>query len=93
MPRAAFVYDDLMSRHELRGDHPMRPVRLRYTYDLLRGYGSFEHENAVLVSPRSADEDELKWLHTPQYIEAVRCLSAGEGVQEAHRFNFSLQGG
>ncbi len=92
MPRAAFVYDDLMSRHELRGDHPMRPVRLRYTYDLLRGYGSFEHENAVLVSPRSADEDELKWLHTPQYIEAVRCLSAGEGVQEAHRFNFSLQG-
>ncbi len=92
MPRAAFVYDDLMSQHELRGDHPMRPVRLRYTYELLRGYDAFEHENAVLVSPRAAVEDELGWLHTPQYIEAVRRLSAGEGTQEAQRFNFSLQG-
>ncbi len=92
MPRAAFVYDDLMSRHELRGDHPMRPVRLRYTYELLRGYDAFEHEDAVLVSPRAAAEDELGWLHTPQYIEAVKRLSQGEGTQEAHRFNFSLQG-
>ena len=92
MPRAAFVYDDRMSRHELRSDHPMRPVRLRYTYDLLRGYDAFEHENAVLVNPCPAAEDELGWLHTPQYIEAVRRLSAGEGTQEAHRFNFSLQG-
>ena len=92
MPRAAFIYDDMMSRHELRSDHPMRPVRLRYTYELLRGYEAFEHENAVLVSPRSAAEDELGWLHTPQYIEAVRLLSAGEGTQQAHRFNFSLQG-
>ena len=92
MPRAAFVYDEKMSRHELRSDHPMRPVRLRYTYELLSGYEAFEHENAVLVSPRSAGEGELGWLHTPQYIEAVRRLSAGEGTQEAHRFNFSLQG-
>ena len=92
MPRAAFVYDDRMSRHELRSDHPMRPVRLGYTYDLLRGYDAFEHENAVLVSPRSAAQDELGWLHTPQYIEAVRRLSVGEGTQEAHRFNFSLEG-
>ena len=43
MPRAAFVYDDRMSRHELRSDHPMRPVRLRYTHELLQGYGAFDH--------------------------------------------------
>ena len=92
MPRAAFVYDDKMSHHELRSDHPMRPVRLRHTYELLSGYDAFEHEDALLVSPRQAVEDELKWLHTPQYIEAVRRLSVGEGTQEAHRFNFSLQG-
>ena len=92
MPRAAFIYDDLMSRHELRSDHPMRPVRLRYAYELLQGYEAFDNEDAFLVSPRSATEDELRWLHTPDYIEAVRQLSAGEGVQGAQRFNFSLQG-
>ena len=92
MPRAAFVYDDLMSRHELRSDHPMRPVRLRYTHELLQGYGAFDNDDALLVSPRSALEDELQWLHTPEYIDAVRRLSAGEGTREAPRFNFSLQG-
>lgn len=92
MPRAAFVYDDQMSRHELRSDHPMRPVRLRYTYELLQAYGAFDSDDAILVSPRSATEDELGWLHTREYIAAVRRLSAGEGAGEAHRFNFSLQG-
>ncbi len=92
MPRAAFVYDGQMSRHELRGDHPMRPVRLRYTYELLQGYGAFDSEDAVLVTPRSALEEEIGWLHTPEYIDAVKRLGAGEGMHEAHRFNFSLQG-
>ena len=92
MPQAAFVYDDRMSRHELRSDHPMRPVRLRYTYDLLQGYGAFDNEDAVLVTPRLALEEELEWLHAPEYISAVKRLSAGEGAHEAHRFNFSLQG-
>ena len=92
MPRAAFVYDDMMWRHELRGDHPMRPVRLRYTYELLQGYGAFDNEDARLITPRSASEEELGWLHTPEYVAAVRRLSAGEGAHEAQRFNFSLQG-
>jgi acetoin utilization protein AcuC len=92
MRRAAFIYDDRMSRHELRRDHPMRPVRLRYTYELLRGYDAFDSEDSLLVDPRSATAEELQWLHTPDYVEMVRRLSAGEGTQEAHRYNFSLQG-
>ena len=92
MPRAAFVYDDRLWRHELRREHPMRPVRLRYTYELLQGYAAFEHQDALLVAPRRADESELRWLHTPEYIAAVQRLSAGEGAAEAHRFNFNLHG-
>ena len=92
MSRAAFIYDDAMSRHELRADHPMRPVRLRYTYDLLQAYGAFDADGAVLLGPREAEERELEWLHTPEYIGAVRNLSQGLGRQEAGRLNFSLQG-
>ena len=83
MSRAAFIYDDAMSRHELRADHPMRPVRLRYTYDLLQAYGAFDADGAVLLGPREAEERELEWLHTPEYIAAVRNLSQGLGRQEA----------
>ena len=61
MRRAAFIYEDSLSRHELRSDHPMRPVRLRYTYQLLQEYGAFDYSGAVLLEPRSATEEELEW--------------------------------
>ena len=71
MRRVAFIYEDALSQHELRSDHPMRPVRLRYTYDLLLEYGAFDHPRAVLLDPRLATEGELGWLHTPEYIACL----------------------
>ena len=90
--RAAFIYGDALSRHELRSDHPMRPVRLRYTYQLLQEYGAFDHPGAVLLDPRSATEEELAWLHTPEYVAAVRTLGSGSGEVDSVRFGFSGQG-
>ena len=98
MGRAAFIYGDALSRHELRSDHPMRPVRLRYTYQLLREYGAFDDPGAVLLDPRSAAEEELAWLHTPEYIAAVKDLGSGSrlgsgpDVIDPARFGFSGQG-
>lgn len=96
MPRAAFIYEDSLSRHELRSDHPMRPVRLRYTYQLLQEYGAFDHPEAILLDPRSATEEELAWLHTSEYVAAVKALGSatpGEpGVIDGARFGFSGQG-
>ena len=51
--RGAFIYRDSMSRHVLREDHVFKPVRLRYTYELLEAYRAFEAENGRLVDPRT----------------------------------------
>ncbi|NQW23491.1 MAG: acetoin utilization protein AcuC [SAR202 cluster bacterium] len=83
--RAAFIYEDSLSRHELRSDHPMRPVRLRYTYQLLQEYGAFDHPGAVLLDPRSATEEELAWLHTPEYVAAVKALDSISSLADATR--------
>lgn len=90
--RAAFIYEDSLSRHELRSDHPMRPVRLRYTYQLLQEIGAFDHPGAVLLDPRSATEEELAWLHTPEYVAAVKALGSGSLLADAARFGFSANG-
>ena len=92
MRRAAFVYGDALSGHELRTDHPMRPVRLRYTYDLLQAYGAFDGDASMLVPPRPALEEELRWLHSSQYISAVRSFSVGLSGYDPRRFNFVGQG-
>ena len=85
--KAAYVYDDVLSGHVLREGHPMRPVRLRHTYALLRAYGAFEDEHALLVPPRPAMLDELTTFHTEEYVETVRRLSSGEEADgERHGF-------
>ena len=95
MPKAAFVYDDALSRHVLRSDHPMRPVRLRLTYELLSAYGAFDGEASLLIDPRAATEAELEWVHSRDYIAAVRSLSAGLAPMSTlrpERFGFSAVG-
>jgi len=92
MRRAAFVYEESLSRHELRDGHPMRPVRLQYTFDLLQAYGAFDSNSSSLVLPRPATEEELGWLHGGDYISAVRAFSSGTGGYDPLRFNFAIEG-
>ena len=92
MPRAAFVYDDAMSQHVLRADHPMRPIRLRHTYELLETYGAFDGANSLLVTPSLADESSVGAFHTRDYMAAVRTLSLELTGAQPQRFGFT-QGG
>lgn len=89
--KSVFIYDSSLGQHVLRQDHPMRPLRLQYTHDLLVAYGAFEDPSQV-VAPRLATEAELASFHTQEYIEAVQSFSRGEGQQDLARFNFSTMG-
>ncbi|MFQ6029274.1 MAG: acetoin utilization protein AcuC, partial [Dehalococcoidia bacterium] len=92
MPKAAFVYNDAMADHVLRQDHPMRPLRLRHTYQLLEAYGAFDQDASQLIRPRPATREELEWLHTGDYVSAVQSLSAGLTTDNPARFGFSQMG-
>ena len=90
--KAAYVYDDALSGHVLREGHPMRPVRLHHTFALLRAYGAFDDEHALLVPPRPATLDELTTFHTEEYVETVRRLSSGDDDTDGERHGFSAHG-
>ena len=86
--KTAFIYSDSLSQHTLSETHPMKPVRLRYTHELLEAYGAFDAPNVSLASPRVASNDELLWYHSPEYIAAVRRLNDGDFSVDQLRFNF-----
>ncbi len=91
-PKAAFVYNDALSRHVLREDHPLRATRLCYTYELLDSYGAFDLKGSTLVEPRTATEVELLTFHTAEYVGAVKSLSRGEQVSDPAKYNFGATG-
>ena len=92
MTEAAFIYDIILSKHVLREDHPLRPFRLQYAYELLDAYGAFDGSTSKIVSPQPADEDILLTFHTKDYIEVVKSLSRGEKVSNQSTYNFSIYG-
>ena len=93
MPRkAAFIYDDAMSRHVLRDDHPLKATRLRYTYDLLDAYDAFSRENSDLIQPRPATDAEILTVHASEYLEAVKSFSTGLRMETQPLFNFGSGG-
>ena len=86
--KTAFVYADELSRHTLSETHPMKPARLRYTYELLQAYNAFDAPNVSLVAPREALLEEIQWYHSADYVDAVQRLNNGDASVDQRRFNF-----
>ena len=87
MRSAAFIYDDVLTRHDLGTAHPLKSVRLKHTYDLLDAYGAFDLSTSRLVKPRMATEEEILTFHTPEYLTAVQKLCRGEAVPDQGTYN------
>jgi acetoin utilization protein AcuC len=74
--------------------HPLKPERLRRTYELADELGLLSAPNVRVVEPRPASDEELALFHTPGYVAAVRRLTAAADVgtafesPEAARHNF-----
>ena len=88
MPRAAFVYTDRYVDYHLSDTHPLQQKRLLMTHRLLESYGAFHSPNSYLVAPKPATEADLLRVHSPDYLDALRRLSAGESVPDKKQFGF-----
>ena len=86
--RSAFIYDESLAAHTLSETHPLKPVRLRYTYELLDAYNAFGDPDVRVVKPRKANPEELLGFHTADYLAAVQALSHGEGIPDPGAYNF-----
>jgi acetoin utilization protein AcuC len=75
MPGAAcLVFDEQLTAYDFGPAHPMAPVRVELTVALARSLGVLDRLD-VVAAPTATD-DELQLVHTPDYIDAVKKLSA-----------------
>ncbi len=88
MPRAAFVYTDRYTDYHLSDTHPLQQKRLLMTHRLLDFYGAFQAPSSHLIAPTSATEGDLLRVHSPDYLDALRTLSAGGSIPNSRQFGF-----
>jgi acetoin utilization protein AcuC len=83
--RVALVWDDQLVAYDLGPGHPLAPVRVELTIDLIRRTGLVGGE-VTEVRPGRFDEAELLRLHRPDFVEAVRRASGAPDVPLDPRF-------
>jgi acetoin utilization protein AcuC len=64
--------------YDLGPDHPLRPERVQLTWDLIDAYGLPECSNVWRVGCSSASMEDLRRIHSPDFIDATTRAGHGE---------------
>jgi len=70
-----FVYNEEFQEYNFSPTHPLQPIRLKLTYELLKDYGVFDKKRVEVVPGRMATDEELMLVHAWEYINAVKKIS------------------
>ena len=85
LAKAVLIFSDDYLKYDFGPQHPLKPVRLQLTYELLKAYDVFSNENADVKPPRMATKEEITLVHTPEYVNLVEHFSKpGAGVYAAY---------
>jgi len=71
-----FVYSDQFQEYDFGPTHPLRPTRLKLTYELMKAIGLLDAANVKTVPPRPATKDDLLLFHEEAYVQLVEKMSA-----------------
>jgi acetoin utilization protein AcuC len=86
---AAFICTEELWSGGFGEAHPLKPERLKRTYELLAAYQAFDAPGSRLLPPRRpANRNELLLFHTPEYVDTVASMSRGELLELAMHYNF-----
>ncbi|HEX2025929.1 MAG TPA: acetoin utilization protein AcuC [Actinomycetota bacterium] len=85
--RVVLVYSPEIVAYDHGPEHPLKPVRVMLTRELIRAYGLVDGTTVEEVPTRVATDDELRLVHTDRYLDAVRRAGDGE-PGEWYRFGF-----
>src|SRR5579884_1099600 len=74
--RARIAFDPAELRYDFGAGHPLQPARLKALFDLLETCNLWQRDDdTTRLAIRPATTDELKLVHTADYIDAVQRLS------------------
>ncbi|MHC0037338.1 acetoin utilization protein AcuC [Pseudoneobacillus sp. C159] len=75
-----FIYSDDLLKYKFNSHHPFNQFRLKLTLDLLKKLGAID--DASIVAPKMATEEELALIHDKSYIQAVKLAGSGSLAPE-----------
>jgi len=73
----AFIYSDAYFDFDYGPTHPLKIIRLKLTYELIRAYGFLKLPSVQFIPAMKADENDLARFHSREYLDALKQSSDG----------------
>ncbi|MDQ1485921.1 MAG: acetoin utilization protein AcuC [Actinomycetota bacterium] len=73
------VWHESLAAYDFGPGHPLAPIRVELTIALARALGVLDADNVQLIAPDPVDDQILRLVHTPEYLEAVKAERADPG--------------
>jgi acetoin utilization protein AcuC len=69
------VYSETFQQYDFGPTHPLKPTRLKLTYELMKAIGLLSAQNVKVISPREATREDLLLFHEEEYVRFVKQMS------------------
>ncbi|MHA7221354.1 acetoin utilization protein AcuC [Arthrobacter sp. RHLT1-20] len=79
------VWDPAMTAYNFGHSHPMAPERMELTARLARSLGLLDLDHVTVSAPDVASDAELRRVHSPEFVAAVRRVSADPDTPDEAR--------
>ena len=89
--KTVFIYSGEFARFNYGEGHPLKPYRLKLTYELIKACGLLAPSDPRLVKPQPASIEDLLSYHTREYINTLR--EANNGTLSTAGGTFGLGSG
>ncbi len=73
--KTALIYSDRFLDYNLGPSHPLRPIRVKLTYDLLTAKGILKEPTVSTREPEAATEQQILGFHQKEYVNLVKRYS------------------
>jgi len=86
MVKNAFIYTEDYFQFDYGPTHPLRIIRLRLTYELIKAYGLLDLPGVELVQTKKAKEEDLSRFHSENYLAILKQANQGRMKGEFYRY-------
>ena len=75
--KTGFVYTDAYFDYDYGPTHPLRIIRLKLTYDLIKAYELLDLPSVQFIPTIKAEEKDLATYHSEEYLDVLKQANKG----------------
>jgi acetoin utilization protein AcuC len=84
--KEVLVFSERFGKHSYGPNHPLKVERLQITMDLIEAYGLFDNPEMPWVEAREADEQDVRLVHTFEYLDVLRQANTGHAPPQSRQY-------